>query len=516
MGILIMEKKHYLAIIRKAAFIDLFKYGHLYVSQAVPFDGSVKAHAGDTALFESLTRHLNTYEYSFEYLIIHFLYAGDSEDNVYKVDIRDVQGIYTFDEEARREMAISFDPRIELRVSPWARTFARWQQHSHMAQSLRGVQNLWTIFDLPSEDMDKCSKIITPEIVSEVFRELYANQRPCGNQSLWTYLLRYERHSFYPRDMRGFFCDTIHVVCNWKMQGEVQDDDVARTEIYPWIIGSNAKADYSSLAEVMQSSPLAEFTEKETGCRFVWAAPLFLYLKSEFVGGMVQKPSKKFISYLKTFNLEGSLAVYLLGLTLGQDKTYDAFYEEVRLPIFKEAVFLQKQEVVQAPVEQQPVPVVDVPAKPKKPRKPRTSKSKAEPELKAEPETPKVEEQPKAEAGPVATEEPKVEEQPEVKVEPEPVATGESKVEEQPEPEPEPEPESPKVKEQPKADPKSELETPKAEAPKEAPKPVVTEEPKVEQPKVDEQPEPEPKATESPSRQISEGEKHSNYDPILF
>lgn len=35
----------YLAIIRKADFVDLFKYGKLNVYSAIDFDGNIKAHA---------------------------------------------------------------------------------------------------------------------------------------------------------------------------------------------------------------------------------------------------------------------------------------------------------------------------------------------------------------------------------------------------------------------------------------------------------------------------------------
>ena len=37
----------YLAIIRKADFVDLFKYGKLNVYSAINFDGNIKAHAND-------------------------------------------------------------------------------------------------------------------------------------------------------------------------------------------------------------------------------------------------------------------------------------------------------------------------------------------------------------------------------------------------------------------------------------------------------------------------------------
>ena len=63
----------YLAIIRKADFVDLFKYGKLNVYSAIDFDGNIKAHANDDDLFEKLTKSMNLFEYSFEYMVIHFV-----------------------------------------------------------------------------------------------------------------------------------------------------------------------------------------------------------------------------------------------------------------------------------------------------------------------------------------------------------------------------------------------------------------------------------------------------------
>ena len=63
----------YLAIIRKADFVDLFKYGKLDVYSAIDFDGNIKAHANDDDLFEKLTKSMNLFEYSFEYMVITLL-----------------------------------------------------------------------------------------------------------------------------------------------------------------------------------------------------------------------------------------------------------------------------------------------------------------------------------------------------------------------------------------------------------------------------------------------------------
>lgn len=326
----------YLAIVRRADFIDLFKYGQINISHAVKFSGDMKEHIQDDLLFDRLTARMNVYEYSFEYLIIHFV--SDQEDGGdATVDIGTVQNIFALDELAKKEMSNRFDPRIQIQVSPWVDRFDCLHEKMLLKQCLRGVNNIWAIFGLPEKDMAKCKEIVPDDLVGEVFRQVYANEPLSGEQSLWTYLLRYERHSFYPKNMHGIFYDFIHVVCSWKCKSVVTEDDVTTTKIYPEIYNT-ADDKFQTLATLVSRSPLAEITQTATNCEFVTVAPLFLYLKSQFLGGMEHRPSGDYIAYVKSMGFAGELALYLLGITLGYDKTYDAFYDSARIPFFKKRI----------------------------------------------------------------------------------------------------------------------------------------------------------------------------------
>ena len=322
---------NYLAIIHKADFVDLFKYGKLNIYSAVEFNGNIKDYANDNDLFEKLTKNMNLFEYSFEYMIIHFISDNGSEQPC-SVNIENVMGLYAFDEEAQKEMSVSFDSRIRLHVSPWGEKFKALHNNRLMAQSKRGIDNLWAIFDLAETDRKTCESIITDDIVSEVFDELFSYKRPVGEQSIWTYLLRYERHSFYPRNTKGYFCDYIHVACNW-IKKEEQKEDVAKTTgLYSQIINCS-KNDFATLSDIAVSSNLSSLTDEDARCKFAIAAPLFLLIKDKFSSGF--SIDMKTIDYAKTFGFECSIVVYLLGLTLGYDKTYDAYYDFVKLPIFE-------------------------------------------------------------------------------------------------------------------------------------------------------------------------------------
>lgn len=321
----------YLVIIRKADFVDLFKYGKLNVYSAINFDGNIKAHANDNDLFEKLTKNMNLFEYFFEYMIMHFISDNENEQ-LCSVSIENVMGLYTFDEEAKKEMSVSFDPRIKLHVSPWCEKFKTLYNNRLMSQSKRGIDNLWAIFGLSETDRKRCESIITDDIISEVFDELFSYKRPTGEQSIWTYLLRYERHSFYPKDTKGFFCDYIHVACNWMAKKEKLNDVATETALYNQIKESLA-TDFKPLSQIAINSNLPSRTDEVAKCQFAVAAPLFLLMKHRFSSGF--SIDLKTIDYAKTFGFECAVAVYLLGLTLGYDKTYDAYYNFVKLPIFE-------------------------------------------------------------------------------------------------------------------------------------------------------------------------------------
>lgn len=347
----------YLAIIRKADFVDLFKYGKLNVYLAINFDGNIKAYANDNDLFEKLTKNMNLFEYSFEYMVIHFISDNETEQ-IYSVSIGNVMGLYTFDEESKKEMSISFDPRIKLHVSPWSEKFKALYNSRLISQSKRGIDNLWVIFGLSETDRKRCESIITDDIISEVFDELFSYKRPTGEQSIWTYLLRYERHSFYPKNTKGYFCDYIHVACNWMAKKEMQNDVATETALYNQIKDSLA-TDFKSLSQIAIGSNLPPRTDKVAKCQFAVAAPLFLLMKDKFSNGFFI--DSKTIYYAKTFGLECSVAVYLLGLTLGYDKTYDAYYDFIKLPIFEKQKaiikmeFSNKNESIYQPIAEQNV-----------------------------------------------------------------------------------------------------------------------------------------------------------------
>lgn len=327
---------NYLSIVRGDEFSDLFKYGHLLIHNVVAFDGNIKR--GDRRLFNEVTSCMNIFEYATEYVMIHFHSEENCSPDIANVNIEDVVAVYALEKEAID--MFNFDYRIEIKASPWNLWFKQLKLDMLIGQGYKGVDNVWKIFGLTAEDKSKCEEIISGDIIEEVFQELFYYRRPTGSLPIWVYLLRYERHSSYPRKaMKSYFCDLIHVVFN-EYEGMEQDGEVAfNSNVY-----KNLKEvdDFKGHVESIANSKLASETRKATGCDFYIVAPLFLYMKDIFKEGMHRdtmlddKPFDEFVaSYKKQYGFSFSLAAYLLGVTLGHNGTYDCLYDVEQLKIFK-------------------------------------------------------------------------------------------------------------------------------------------------------------------------------------
>lgn len=339
--------KQYLSFIRKADFTDLFKYGKLHVNRDTTtiFDCEVNDLQDNPSVFDELVKSANSFDSSFVYLIIH--YQKNDNDNPYDVNIEDLCHIYPLDSEAKSNFISSFDERIRIEEPIWADAVFKLQQKQLFNECRKGAQNIWNIFKF-DEPIAKCEEIITDEILIEVVSQLFENRRPKGELPIWVYLLRYERHSSYPKNNIGFFFDTYNVICNnWK-QDEFLEDDIKGTNIYAFLQSkydttSGFASIYAELCATEECKPFLQLVDSfESRVDFFKIAFWYLYFRDKYKNGLVYEPT--FISEAKVkIGDEFQYAAYLLGLKLGHEHTYDCLYEELPLAIFKSKTQLFKE-----------------------------------------------------------------------------------------------------------------------------------------------------------------------------
>ena len=332
---------NYLALIRKADFTDLFKYGKLHINNDMKTDFScpVEELPSHPEIFFNLTYFANSFDSAFAYLIIHYFKAS-SEGLANDVNIEEVQNVYPLDFESKEAFAMSFDERIRIEDPIWPESVWNLQKQQQFNDCQKGAANLRKILGFTSSDQE-CKKIISDDIVREVVNELYDEKRPSGELSIWVYLLRYERHSHYPQTTLGYFMDMVNVVCNRMGMREVWEDDIKNTQIFMLLDSLRnkyPKAQYEQIYQFLIDNPATQgffkkIDEFESRVEFSKVATLFLILRNRYKEDFVYE--EDFISYSKKFGFEFELAVYLLGIFKGHEHTYDCMYDMLPLPIFK-------------------------------------------------------------------------------------------------------------------------------------------------------------------------------------
>lgn len=332
---------NFLALIRKADFIDLFKYGSIHVNKDVvrQFSCNVEDLPKRQPIFDDVTFFANAFDSTFAYLFIHYeIFEGRSND----VNIADVKGIYPLDREAKVELSLSLDPRIKIHEPLWENAIVELQKKMTIQNSLNGVSNIWKIYHL-TDSMESISKLVGNETIKIVVDELYGNHRPYGKLPVWVYIIRYERHAFYPDNTLGAFMDAVNAILNYKNGKELDADMIESEMIMQFLYYCQEKQPNMNFLEVlsmigMQSLPaILDFLDYANGLSedvdVIKVAALFFIYRNRYKEGF--KYEKQWDDVGKKNGKDFSVACYLLGIILGHEHTYDCLYEHLPLPIFK-------------------------------------------------------------------------------------------------------------------------------------------------------------------------------------
>lgn len=332
----------HIALIKKDSFDCLFKYGKIHLSDgnSICIANHIDEYKNDTSLLKDLFKERDDFEMSFEYVLIN--YVTDEEDPKSTVRIENVLGLYALDEQSINSLSVRLDPRIVINPPLWPNVMNEIRMTKSFESCKRGINNMWKIFNLDESDIHRCSAIVTDAIINEVVRENYNDEQPSGDLPIWVYLLRYQRHEMYPQNDLGYFLDTVHVFTNWHFKDSNQFNTEA-TDVFKRLMEYTGRDSYSDILSHIEVTPeIANYREKADIDGFYKVAPLYLKLLEPFaekgldlngeIGGV---PLNLQISKLKRLGFDFSLAAYLLGIILGNDRTSDALYDSLQLSIFK-------------------------------------------------------------------------------------------------------------------------------------------------------------------------------------
>ncbi len=320
----------------KADFVDFFRNGSYNVScPYVKFDGNIHALSSNVKLAETLFKKSNPIDYSIDFLLIHINKVG----NLNVLQIRDVVSIYALDKSAL-SIGIELNPSVILNPPIWETTFEKFQIQTNINKALEGVKLIEELFGFEKLNFSKMKK----QDLMDTFESLYHETEPKGELSPWTYLLRYERHENYPKDVRGYFIDALHVFGNITRKSSYHDSMIEKSRKGKEIFEFPNKS-FSSITSWLKEDKA--FTKKVKGITgtpdFMPIAALFLTLKDYFKEGIDDCRTysglslDEFINKVKNYDLKYlKPALYFLGLTLGWDNIYKLMYKRWDLPILSD------------------------------------------------------------------------------------------------------------------------------------------------------------------------------------
>jgi hypothetical protein len=349
---------HYITVIRKSDFTDLFKFGYQYVNndRLIEFDGDVSSLPNNMAITEKLFSEVNPFEYTFTMLLIHIEADLRSNGLVY---IEDVRNIYPLDLEAKREIENSFDERIRIENPLWPDFTASIQKQFLYEGAKKGASNIWNILKI-KQPINSVSEILPDTDLKELSHEVFTASKAHGGWSFWFYLLRYQRHGYFPKNSIGYFMDLINVFINFKNKQELPAENVETTNIFhelETLSASNKQLSVKDIIEILGETEngrnfFSAIQDAATNNNAVIIAVLFLVFKNTFIDGFkLDKSAKKILDYsAKEFPEGVNYALYLLGIFLGNDHTFECLYETLPLAIFKDKK-LEPQECKPLPKE---------------------------------------------------------------------------------------------------------------------------------------------------------------------
>ena len=322
---------HFLLLLRKDDFIDFYCYGR-WKAQCpfIKFDGSIESLVHDKKAMDNLFKQANPFAYSMDYYLLHAICP-----KVSSIEIDDIIDVFALDKESYK-IGLTLSPEITLREPIFEEHFVNFQIENEIADSKIGIDYIFSIFDINPPKFN-IKKGDLEKIVHDSFLELPIE----GSECIWYYLLRYERHQGYPRDNRGYALDALHALFNFQKRKEM-DVSVTQSRIGKIIAEMKPGMNYKdTIAIISQQKDFIKQCEKlQKG--YYRVAPLFLTLKDIFSEGFHEDKKysgydlPSFINALKKYDNEDlAKALYLLGIVLGRENTYQFMYRRKKLPILK-------------------------------------------------------------------------------------------------------------------------------------------------------------------------------------
>lgn len=325
-----MSKYNHLALVRRDEVVELFKNGVIYPSSSVQFSGSVEAFSKNTKEVKKIFAKTPAIDYSINFFFLYAESDNKSSLSTKGLYISDLVEIIPLDEESAR-MGLPLTPPIRLSRPIFENNYLNYQEKAAIENARKGVQNISAIFGM--KDLWKSVKKITEKKHLPIFVSLIIDESGrCKPNTIWEYLLCYNRNQTYPNGVHGAFLDTMSVVQNYT-KGCIDFKDQKQTTTGKRILKHESPS-YNTLTECLSTSTNFVKAADKAYKDFWKIAPLYFILLDLFEkvsedgtsinGTSIHKFTQSVAIHYDETHLKPALL--MLGITLGQSSTYKMLY----------------------------------------------------------------------------------------------------------------------------------------------------------------------------------------------
>ena len=178
-------------------------------------------------------------------------------------------------------------------------------------------------------------KIINSEIEDD-FKEITSNlllhkESLNDKHSLWVYLFMYDRYEPYPKNVLGYFYDSLHVFVNFVTHQSLPEMPNTSALRALQRISNELELKFEDVISLLETSPDSRsYVEKNTinNIRRYIVMPLFFLLKNEISSNDLRSKSR--LNAIKAkYKNEFIIALYLVGLRFGYSSIYELCCKEL-------------------------------------------------------------------------------------------------------------------------------------------------------------------------------------------
>lgn len=310
----------HIALIHRTELNTLLKKGYVVVNNSNTVSNND---------VESLLKNTSPIEYSSDYVFITFD-LKKKKLKTEELEFKDVISIIPLDISAKNELEITINKAITFSEPCWSDIVEDYFQTLSYKDMRKGAVSCVEML-VKGTKIAEIEFLLPDNFIQEVSNYLLQKEQLNSDSTLWSYLLMYERYEPYPKEVLGYFFDTLHVYTNYVKKMSLLEMPKTRTQtLLQEMENMEIQLKFEDIIGRLELTPISEsFVQKNivNGIKQYIVMPLYFLFKDLLVNENIfnTQIQKRLGQIKKKYKKEYAIAAYLVGVRLGYSSIYEMY-----------------------------------------------------------------------------------------------------------------------------------------------------------------------------------------------